>query len=301
MLYIQKLGMNTARNYFKEEFSHASNSYFSQDGRAIGRWSGQLAAELGLSGHVTEDQYMRLIEGQHPITGEQLIKHRETSRTREGLENSHVPGWDIGFSLPKEWSLAAVVGGDERIFRIAEKANAEVLRVLETYAQAHTGHGDITTGKLAIATFRHETSRPVNGYSSPQVHFHNIAANIQETNGHFRALDPEEMYKAKSYALQAGYDVLARLGREAGYNLDWTENLHSPAIRGISREYVEHESDREKLILAEMKERGLQGGISAHEVAKYNREEKLKLTPEEFISTQKEHGKTFAEELKVVP
>lgn len=129
MLTVTKLEPGTARNYFKEEFAHASNSYYAQDGSTLGRWNGKLAQEFDLTGRVTEEQYMRLIEGQHPETGEQLIRHRDTVRTREGLESSHVPAWDVGLGLPKSWSIAAIVGGDKRIFEIAEKANLEALAV----------------------------------------------------------------------------------------------------------------------------------------------------------------------------
>jgi TrwC relaxase len=81
MLTITKLGINTAREYFQKEFAHASNSYFSEEGVVQGRWSGRLAEDLGLTGGVTEEAYLRLIEGQDPRTGEQWIKHRDTYLT----------------------------------------------------------------------------------------------------------------------------------------------------------------------------------------------------------------------------
>lgn len=56
-----------------------------------GRWSGSLAADLGLAGAVTEEAYLRLVEGQDPKTGEQWIQHRDTYLTREGKEAGHIP------------------------------------------------------------------------------------------------------------------------------------------------------------------------------------------------------------------
>ncbi len=303
MLVIAKLGAGTARDYFKAEFAAASNSYFAENGSARGRWSGELATKLGLSGRVTEEQYMRMIEGQHPLTGEQLVKHRDTKLTREGLESSHVPAWDVNLGLPKSWSIAAIVGGDPRIYRMAEMANREALTALQTYAQAHGGGANprITTGEWAIATFRHETSRPVDGYSAPHIHFHNVLMNVQQTDDRFRALDPVEIYRAKSYALQAFYDSLTRQGREAGYNIDFAEGTYAPEIRGISPEYRDHESDRKQQIKEEMERRGMSGGRSAHIVSAWNREAKLDLTPEQFIASQVQHGQPFTEELRVVP
>jgi len=91
MLTITKLGIGTAREYFQKEFANASNSYFSEKGVIQGRWSGSLAADLGLAGAVTEEAYLRLVEGQDPKTGEQWIQHRDTYLTREGKEAGHIP------------------------------------------------------------------------------------------------------------------------------------------------------------------------------------------------------------------
>jgi conjugative relaxase-like TrwC/TraI family protein len=303
MLTIAKLGVNTARDYFKEEFAAASNSYFAEDGSVRGKWHGQLAEALGLSGRVTEEHYLRLIEGQHPITGEQLIKHRDTKLTREGKEAMHVPAWDVGLALPKSWSIAAIVGGDKRIYDIAEKANHEALETLETYAQAHGGGNrrNLTTGAWVISSFRHETSRPVEGYSAPQIHFHNVLMNLQQSDGKYRALDPVEIYRAKSYAMQAFYDSLTRQGRKAGYQVDFSESTYAPEIRGISEAYREHESPRRLIIEEEMERTGKSGGRAAKLIAERNREAKLDLSPEQFIAMQTAHGKDFEGELAVVP
>lgn len=136
MLTITKLGINTAREYFQKEFAHASNAYFSEQATIQGRWSGRLAEDLGLTGAVTEDAYLRLIEGQNPKTGEPWIKHRDTYLTREGKEAGHIPAWDLTLSVPKSFSLAALVGEDERLIRAAQLANAKAMEVMEGYVQA---------------------------------------------------------------------------------------------------------------------------------------------------------------------
>jgi conjugative relaxase-like TrwC/TraI family protein len=303
MVSIIPLRPGTARDYFKAEFALSSNSYFAEDGLAHGRWSGELASQLGLSGRVTEEQYMRLIEARHPVTDEPLIKHRDTKRTRDGSEVAHRPAWDVNISLPKSWSIAAIVGEDKRIYEWAERANREALAATQTYAQAHGGgnHRNITTGAWAVATFRHETARPVDGYSAPQIHFHNVLMNLQEADGKFRALDPVEIYRSKSYGMQVFYDSLTRQGRAGGYRVDFSEKTFAPEIRGISEAYREHESPRRLQIEEQLEKEGLSGGRNAQRIAERNREAKLDLTPEQFIAAQTEHGKTFSEELKVVP
>ncbi len=88
-------------------------NYYTEGERVRGEWQGQLAARWGLQGEVQEQQFARLAEGQHPETGEQLVRHQtareyvnaqgETVRTME-----HRAGWDATFSAPKSVSLTAL-------------------------------------------------------------------------------------------------------------------------------------------------------------------------------------------------
>ncbi len=103
------------QSYFRDEYASASNSYFTQGGTLKGHWHGQLAAALDLSADVTPEAFDRLAEGQHPTTGEQLIKHRDTIKTQSGEELGHRAGWDFTFNAPKTVSLTATVGADDRV------------------------------------------------------------------------------------------------------------------------------------------------------------------------------------------
>ena len=76
--------------------------------------------EWNLKGEVTSEQYERLVAGQDPHTGEQLIRvvsARETVNKfgEEITTSEHRAAWDATFSAPKYASLAAFVGGDRRI------------------------------------------------------------------------------------------------------------------------------------------------------------------------------------------
>jgi conjugative relaxase-like TrwC/TraI family protein len=109
-----------AQAYHKEEFANARENYYTAGASVRGEWQGKLAERYGLNGEVSEQQFARLSEGQHPETGEQLVRHQtareyvnangETVRTME-----HRAGWDATFSAPKSVSLTALVGGDDRI------------------------------------------------------------------------------------------------------------------------------------------------------------------------------------------
>ena len=77
MLTISKpLSAGQARAYHHEEFSNAQDNYYTEGDRIRGEWHGQLAEQWGLHGEVREEHFQRLSEGQHPITGEQLIRHQ---------------------------------------------------------------------------------------------------------------------------------------------------------------------------------------------------------------------------------
>jgi conjugative relaxase-like TrwC/TraI family protein len=56
-----------AQTYFKRDFAaQASISYYSQKQQSIGQWHGELAKSLGLTGPVTEEQFLRLVDGRDP-------------------------------------------------------------------------------------------------------------------------------------------------------------------------------------------------------------------------------------------
>lgn len=133
-----------AQAYHREEFANARENYYTEGERVRGEWQGQLAARWGLQGEVQEQQFVRLAEGQHPETGEQLVRHQtareyvnangETVRTME-----HRAGWDATFSAPKSVSLTALVGGDDRVRDAHRESVRTALDEMEKYAQAPHG------------------------------------------------------------------------------------------------------------------------------------------------------------------
>ena len=51
--------------------------------RFAGSGTEGLRSEWGLRGEVREEHFQRLTEGQHPITGEQLVRHQTAARIHE--------------------------------------------------------------------------------------------------------------------------------------------------------------------------------------------------------------------------
>src|SRR6266540_6615154 len=133
-----------ARRYHAEEFHNARDNYYSEGEVIRGVWYGQLAERWGLAGNVREGQFERIAEGQHPVTGEQLVRHqtaRETKNARGETVTTmeHRAGWDATFSAPKSVSITALVGGDDRVREAHRESVRVALNELEPYVQARRG------------------------------------------------------------------------------------------------------------------------------------------------------------------
>src|SRR5260370_33888724 len=142
MLTISKpLSAEQARAYHAEEFSNARENYYTEGERITGEWHGRLAEQWGLRGEVREEHFQRLSEGQHPITGEQLIRHQATReymnrRGEKVCAMEHRAGWDATFSAPKSVPLTALVGGDERAREVHRESVGVALHKQEPHARA---------------------------------------------------------------------------------------------------------------------------------------------------------------------
>src|SRR5215469_8845459 len=69
------LSASQALRYHREEFANGQANYYSECDIIRGQWHGKLAEQWGLQGEVREEQFSLLASGQHPITGELLVRH----------------------------------------------------------------------------------------------------------------------------------------------------------------------------------------------------------------------------------
>jgi TrwC relaxase len=101
MLTISKaLSAGQAQAYHSREFASEEQNYWSQDRRAHSEWRGALAEEWELKGSVGASHFARLSEGQHPGTGEEIVKHQptrtyENDYRRQITSAEHRAGWHI--------------------------------------------------------------------------------------------------------------------------------------------------------------------------------------------------------------
>jgi conjugative relaxase-like TrwC/TraI family protein len=294
------LSAGQAQAYHAKEFTSAEQAYYSQQRELFGEWHGKLAQELGLQGKVSEEQFTRLANGQHPETGEQLVRHRESfeyenedGATVKTME--HRAGWDATFSAPKSVSLTALVGGDERVRQAHRESVGVALDELERFVQARMGgnHPAETTGKWIAAKFEHDSARPVDGYAAPQLHTHVVFFNLTETeDGKPRAIQPQEIYKSQKFATAVYQSELGYRLRELGYEIQQGKN-GAPEITSYTKEYLEASSPRSRQIRAHLEEHGLAGAGPAQIAAHRTRDPKSPLSVEEMLERHRELAERF--------
>jgi conjugative relaxase-like TrwC/TraI family protein len=202
----------------------------------------------------------------------------------------HRAGWDATFSAPKSVSLTALVGGDERVKEAHRESVKVALNEMEKYAQARIGGNTPaeTTGAWVAARFEHDSSRPVDGYSAPQLHTHTVIFNIAETaDGNTRALQPQELYKTQQYATAVYRSELAARLQQLGYQVERGEH-GQPEIKGYTREYLEASSPRRQQITGQMEAEGRTGAEAAQIAAHKTRGAKLDLNHAEVQAQHQE-------------
>jgi conjugative relaxase-like TrwC/TraI family protein len=298
------LSPGKTQSYYREEYSAADKRYFSHDNQLQGVWHGRLASELGLTGTVNDQAFDRLALGQNPETGDQWIAHRDTVLTKTGKEAAHRAAWDLTMHASKSVSLAALVGGEERIIHAHEAANRTALDAMERQAQARMGGNKppFTTEKWIAASFLHDTARPVEielatgekvQYPAPHLHTHTVVFNLTaEITGQARSLQSKALFEAQSFGTAVYRAEMALRLKELGYEVTQNEK-GAPEIQGFSKEYLAAESLRSAGIKERLEQLGLSGRRAEEIIAHQDRGQKLNLTKEELRALHQAHGQQF--------
>ena len=218
-------------------------SYYERDGyyakddpehQAASAWAGKGAEELGLKGPVDPETFKAILEGKVPDGSDTRLGRRG----KDG-EILHRPGRDLTFSAPKSVSIAALVGGDDRIVEAHDRAVTATLGWIEKNA-AETRMKDPETGKMGrvggqkivAATFRHDTSRNLD----PQLHSHAVLANmVQGEDGKWRSMANEGLYARQKLIGMLYRNELAGGLARLGYGIEKTHADGRFEIAGVSR------------------------------------------------------------------
>jgi conjugative relaxase-like TrwC/TraI family protein len=300
MLTISKpLSSGQAQTYHAKEFTSAEQNYWKQGDSILGEWQGRIAEQYGLAGGIDAEHFARLSDGQNPLTGEQLVRHRNGQEytTAEGATVKpveHRAGWDATFSAPKSVSLTALVGGDDRVRYAHREAVTTALTELERYTQARIGGNRAaeTTGKFIAAKFEHDTARPVDGYAAPQLHTHAVIFNMTErADGSTRAVQPQSYFDSQQFATAVYQSELMYRLAQLGYEIT-PGRSGAPEIKGYTQEYLDASSPRSQQIRKYLEKSGFAGPEAAQIAAHSTRDKKEIHTPSEVLAA---HRKVAAE------
>ena len=191
---------------------YEADDYYAEGGQAPSSWEGKAAEELGLSGEVDRETFRELLDGK--------VEEGQLGTIRDG-KLEHAPGWDVTLSAPKSVSVMALVAGDKRLLAAHGTAVKTALDHVGRHMAATRIRADgvVTreaTGKLAIASFRHITSRA----QDPQLHTHNVILNMTKgADGVWRSLEPRALYQLQKQVGAIYRQELAMQARELGYEI----------------------------------------------------------------------------------
>lgn len=218
MITIKQIKGRNAQYYDKNYLSQ--NEYYSESETIDGRWYGKTARQLGIEGEiVTSEHFTALANNKHPITGEKL-------RPRISEVKFH----DVTISAQKSYSIAAIIGKDERLIQGFQRAVEKTFLKLEAEIAVRDRRGNsynsekfATTGNGAAAVFLHDDNRLLD----PQLHMHVVFSNHSFSNerGQYLALQPKMMMdESKRWITDYFHRELAKEALAAGYKVDLPEN-----------------------------------------------------------------------------
>jgi conjugative relaxase-like TrwC/TraI family protein len=304
MLTISKpLSSSQAQTYHAREFMSAEQNYWKHGDTILGEWQGRMAERYGLAGAIDELHFARLSEGQNPLTGDQLVRHRNGQEytTADGTTVKpveHRAGWDATFSAPKSVSLTALVGGDDRVREAHRQAVTTALTELERYTQARIGGNRAaeTTGKFVAAKFEHDTARPVDGYAAPQLHTHAVIFNMTErADGSTRAVQPQSYFDSQQFATAVYQSELMYRLSQLGYEIT-PGRSGAPEIKGYTQEYLDASSPRSQQIREYLEKTGFAGPEAAQIAAHSTRDKKEIHTPSEVLAAHRQLAAEFGDQ-----
>ena len=233
--------------------------YYLEGGEPSGRWFGEGAERLGLSGEVSPDHLYNLFDGLSPCGRVSLVQ-----RQRHEGKAGHRPGWDCTFSAPK--SLSALLSqSDEPTRRAIQDVHHQAVEAAlgylqDTAASTRRGKGGsrLERSGIAAAIFEHSTSRALD----PQLHSHCLIMNLSvRRDGTTGTLSSLDLFLSKMAAGALYRTELAKGLQDLGLLLRrekaWFE------VEGVSARLVESFSKRRAAIEQAMAESGLSSAKSA--------------------------------------
>ena len=227
--------------------------YYTQGGEPPGRWYGEAAEHLALTGEVTKEQLQQVLKGFAP-DGSKLVQNAGKDNRQAGL--------DLTLSADKSVSVLWAVG-DKATQKAIQQAHSNAVDFALGYlereaAWTRRGHGgtDFEKCKLIFARFDHATSRA----GDPNLHTHVLVPNVGlREDGKTAALWNKEQYLHKMTVGALYRAALAHeLGpRGLGYEIEPDKRRGLFRLACVPEKVTEHFSKRHAQIEAELQEHGI--------------------------------------------
>ncbi len=284
MLSIHKISSSNASGLSRYYEQLGREDYYQNGGEPLGYWLGRGAERLGLAGQVQEGELLRAMQGEHPGTGQALVRN---------AGDDHAPGWDATFSAPKSVSAVWAVADHDAQSAI-QRAQAEAGKAAISYIEREatfTRYGAGGTerepvsihGGLIVAAYEHSTSRN----TDPQLHTHCIIANITPDG---RSIDLDTRHKMAAGAL---YRVeLAQQLRERGFSIE--RDGDSFRIAGVPEKLTEYWSSRHAEVQHALEEKGLTSYTASKVAVLDTRKAKTDINRPELFAKWQEQAREFS-------
>lgn len=159
----------------KVTVAQAEDYYYSSDAvykQSESRYLGTGAATLGLEGKSVGEEFSLLIRGYSP-SGEKLAQRKNLA------DDKAIAGTDIPFTLPKSWSLLALVDPELRQAAVESAHRTMLAAEANGWVRGRQTVDGVTTevqGKMIGAVFPHSTSRE----NDSHIHAHGVFINMTE-------------------------------------------------------------------------------------------------------------------------
>lgn len=274
--------------------------YYTQGGEPPGRWWGTGAKRLGLSGQVEASQFAGLLRGYLTTTGgkQKLVQNAGRPDRRSGF--------DLTFSAPKSVSVLWSLSDQQQRREIESCLQQAVTKALEAFVElcGQTRRGkqglQVEPADLAVAMFRHETARGVEGGApDPHLHWHAVVCNLSvRADGSTGSFDARRLFQPHMKMLlgalfraelarelqQIGLEVY-RPTNDRGKRVSWFE------LSCVPPKLVKAFSKRRQVVQKWLNERSLEGTRAAERAAVATRTRKTSHTRDQLLAAWQEVGR----------
>jgi len=257
---------------------YSAADYYTEGQELEGRWHGDAAKRLGLSGKVNRVAWDALCDNRDPNTGQTLTPRQKANRRI---------GYDFNFHVPKSVSVLYGLTQDDRILEAFRQSVNATMQDMEAEMKTRVRGGgkneDRTTGNMVWGEFVHTTARPVDGIPDPHLHAHCFVFNTtwDKKEGRWKAGQFADLKRDAPYFEAVFHSRLARGMEELGLSVERTRKGWE--LAGTPKSVIEKFSRRTAQIEETAKQMGIVDPAAKDELGAKTRESKRKdLTSDEL-------------------